>query len=335
MNPNLQSKISNLYPITKDIRLVESVKEGYLSQNYILYTSKQKFFLKQYSPKHTLDALKDVHKVKFFFNNGGIPVILPYSNINGETITEENGQYYTIFPFVEGKILTREDISKGVVGSYGNLLAKVHTLSSKGIPFEIESTKGIWNSEKFLSNSMTILKIIEDIKTKNEFDYLAIRVLNKKIDIVKSNRLLPEELELKNDHLLHGDFHEKNVFLNIDGSVKYLFDWEKTCIGPRVFELVRAIDFICLDGEYEEENIECARSFLRAYNDVYPVQKEDFYKGVTSYYIKKAHSLWIETDHYINNSQRVDIFLEREYLMLDYYKENYGALVDKVYQRIS
>ncbi len=331
-NKKTFQKISTLYPIAKGIRFAGNVKEGYLSQNYILQNSEQKFFLKQYSAKYSLEMLKDIHKVKFFFGKSGIPVILPYEDLNGGTIFEDNGRYYALFPFVVGKILVREELFKKEITCLGKLLAKVHGLSKNGVPLKIKSGGKTWDSKKFFLESNLLLEKIENISEKKEFDKLALKVLKKKIEIVKSNKLLLKELGLENNHLLHGDFHEQNVFFNNDNSIKNLFDWEKTCIGARVFELVRAIDYVCLNGNYGNKNIEDAVFFLKAYYEEYPIEKDEFYKGVTFFYLKKAHSLWIETNHYINNTERSDELLKKELLTLNYYEKGYSDLVIRLYQ---
>jgi len=333
MNPNLENKISNLYPSAQGVRLEKNVMEGYLSQNFILSNTKLKFFLKEYSANYTLDVLKEIHRVKFFFEKEGIPVILPYKNKKNETIFEDKGRYFSLFPFVVGIIHPREKLSINEIKNLGRLLAEVHILSKNGIPFKIEEEKGKWDLNKFQEKSQLILEIVEGRKKKTKFDELTLEVLKRKIKIVNKNKLLAEDLGLKNDHLLHGDFHEKNVFFNKDESVKYLFDWEKTCIGPRAFELSRALDLICLNGDYNKEHIESAKMFLEEYSKFYPITKEEFYKGMTYYFLKKAHSLWIETEHYIKKTMRVDVFFERELLMLNYYDENLDSLVHRIYER--
>lgn len=331
MNPNLGNKISDLYPLAQGVRLEKNVMEGYLSQNFILSNTKQKFFLKEYSANYTLDVLKDIHKVKFFFEKEGIPVILPYKNKNNETIFEEKGRYFSLFPFVEGIIHSRDKLTIKEIKNLGRLLAEVHILSKNGIPFKIETEKGKWDPIKFQEKSQLILEIVKSRKKKTKFDELTLEVLKRKIKIVKRNILLAEDLGLKNDHLLHGDFHEKNVFFNDDESVKYLFDWEKTCIGPRAFELSRALDLICLNGDYNKEHIESAKMFIEEYSKFYPITKEEFYKGMSYYFLKKAHSLWIETEHYIKKNVRVDVFFERELLMLNFYDENFNVLIQSIF----
>lgn len=331
MSSELIHKIIQLYPIAEGVKFGERVTEGFLSHNYILASPTKKFFLKQYSEEYSWEILNDIHKVKFFFANSGIPVILPYEDINKGTIFEFKEKYFSLFPFAEGKILSREKLTKREFCNLGKLLAEVHILSREKLLIRIEREKGKWSKEKFLEKSKFILEKIKTIEKKTEFDKLTLSVLNKKFEIVMKNNLIAEDLGLTNDHLLHGDYHEKNVFFNDDGSVKYLFDWEKTCLGPRAFELARAIDLICLDGNYEKKNIDSAKWFLDGYMEIYPIKKDEFIKGMTYYFIKKAHSLWIETEHYINNTQRVDGFFQREFLMLSYYHENFDLLVNSIY----
>jgi len=335
MDKEIESKISKLYSLKNPVIFVKEVKEGYLSQNCILSDTKDKFFLKQYSTGYSINNLKEIHKVKFFFGNRDIPVILPYRINNKESIFKYNNKYYTLFPYVEGIMLSREKLTKNENLNLGRLLAQVHLLSQKGIPFSIGSKIGKWSTDGFLQKSKIILQKIECIKQKTKFDKLAYESINLKIKIVKGNRLLTEDIGLRNDHLLHGDFHEKNVFFNENGSIKYLFDWEKTCVGPRSFEVARALNLICLDGKYSKKHVENANLFLKGYIDVYPMEKEEFLKGMTYYFVKKAHSLWIEGEHYINNSNRVDVFLERELEMLKYYSKYLDILVEKIFESVT
>lgn len=77
LESELHNHIIKIYKDISNIVSIEKVKEGYLSQNYILKSAKGKFFLKQYRDKYTRDDINDIDKVTSFFSQNNIPVILP------------------------------------------------------------------------------------------------------------------------------------------------------------------------------------------------------------------------------------------------------------------
>ena len=68
LDRKLQKHIIKSYSPIEDILSAQEVKEGYLSQNYILETNQGKYFLKQYRDKYTEDGIKDINIVANFFS---------------------------------------------------------------------------------------------------------------------------------------------------------------------------------------------------------------------------------------------------------------------------
>lgn len=322
-------KIRKLYGIAEKAELFEKVKDGYLSQNFVLQNDGIKLFLKQYRFDN-LEKIKETHRAKFFFASGDIPVILPVQNNASDYIFEHAGKFYSLFPFVEGRIIQRAERSRKVFESAGRMLAKIHILSKQGYPDIIHDYAKGWKKKDFLSEAEAIKQKIETASMKTDFDKLALGILQYKIKLVAENDLRYEELNLKNDHIIHGDYHGRNIFYDENDEVKYVFDIEKTQISPRVLEIARSMDFMCFSNNYEAENFEDANNYLVAYNEVYPINKDELVRGFRAYYIKKAHSLWIEREHYVDNNLRVDCFLEGELLMLKYYSQNFDDFVSKL-----
>jgi Ser/Thr protein kinase RdoA (MazF antagonist) len=327
LDPKLQNYIVQSYPQIKNISSAEKITEGYLSYNHILNTPQEKYFLKQYREEYTEDRVKEVHKIINFFSDKGIPSVTPIENKQGKTYFIFNSHIYTLFPFLNGIVEDRKNITEKPIKSLAKTLAKIHLVSSNGLPLRISSHHGIIDRNVFLDAYPEIIKAIKSKKEKDDFDKLALKVLKLKKFIVDKSKKRTESSVAVNDHLLHGDYHEKNVFFDNDGEVKFIFDWEKTAIGNRLHELVRSMDFVCLDGHYEKENLEKARFYIQTYKELYPFDKVDFINSIEDYYLKNAHSLWIEQTHYLENSNRVDCFLENELALLKYYPKNYKRLI--------
>ncbi|MDP2684702.1 MAG: phosphotransferase [bacterium] len=321
--------IRKLYSVAEKAKLFAKVENGYLSQNFILQNNDNKLFLKQYR-FDDLKKIKEIHQTKFFFANGNIPVILPIQNKKGDFIFEQGKKFYSLFPFVEGRIIQRVGRSRKAFKSAGQMLAKIHTLTKNGHPDIIHNYAKGWKKEEFLSEAKTIKQRIEATLVKTDFDKLALDTLEHKLKLVSENNLRYEKFNLCNDHIIHGDYHGQNIFYDENDEVKYVFDIEKTKISPRVLEIARSMDFMCFSNNYEAKNFEDANTYLAAYNNIYPISKGNLIQGIKAYYLKKAHSLWIEREHYININLRVDCFLEGELLMLKYYSQNFDEFVGKL-----
>ena len=325
----LKDSLINKYQQLEKINKLEEVKEGYLSKNHIVYTDKYKYFLKEYRDVYTKEEIIDIHKVGRIFHKNNIPIILPIRNIKNETFFTVNNHRYSLFPFVEGVKVDREHITtKETIESIAKTLANIHMISLNGLPIKIHHEDSFINIENFFTGSQIIFNILNSIKDKTEFDQLALKTMDLKMSLLKENEELIRSFVGVKDHLLHGDYHDKNIFLDNNGDVKYIFDLEKAKIGDRLQELVRSMDYIFLNGEYGKENIENAKLYVQTYYDIYPFDKEDLINTLKGYWLKKATSLWIFNTHYVEKSNRVDCFLENELALLQYFPDNYIKVAD-------
>lgn len=323
----LKDDIIQSYPNIDEIFSIEKVTEGYLSQNYILESNKEKYFLKQYREAYTEDSIKDVHRVAHFFSQNDIPIVTPIKNRENLSYFVFNNRMFALFPFVSGVKADRKNIDNKAIESLAKTLADIHLLSLNGPPIQINAHQGAIDSTVFLKDYPRILKALDSIREKSSFDEMALEGLYVKRSIVESNIEKIKSLKVNTNDLLHGDYHEKNVFLDRKGNVKYIFDLEKTEIGDRLHEVIRSMDYICLNESYDEESIEKAHVYIQAYNKLYPIDKRDFFDALEDYYFKKANSLWIEKDHYLEGSNRVDCFLKSQLDSLKFFPENYDRLV--------
>lgn len=322
-------KIRLLYREARKAELVEKVSGGYLSHNFILRSDTDKLFLKQYRFDN-IKKIQEIHRVKNFFKEGGIPIILPIRNTDGESIFEDNGKFYALFPFVDGRIIRRTEKSQKAFASAGEILGRIHILSRDGFPDIIDSYDRQWDKVEFLKKAQSMKKTIEAIPQKTTFDKLALETINLKIRLAEENDICYEDLALKKDHIIHGDYHGQNIFYDDNDEVQNIFDIEKAELSPRALEVARAIDYMCFSNEYGTKNFNDARNFLSAYREIYPLDTGELARGVKAYYLKKAHSIWIEEEHYIKNNFRVDCFLEDELLMLIYYPDNFDEFIHKL-----
>jgi Ser/Thr protein kinase RdoA (MazF antagonist) len=158
--------------------------------------------------------------------------------------------------------------------------------------------------------------------------------LRRQLTLVEQTPMAFATLSLQSDHLLHGDYHDSNLFFNADEEVSHLFDWEKTEIAPREIELVRALLFTCFSnpenfrGTFEPHNFDLAAAFLSTYHALYPIEAEQFIAALHARYWGSLCSLWVVDEHYRRQNDRVDAFLEANLAEINYFAAYMPQLID-------
>jgi homoserine kinase type II len=324
----LIKKLVEIYPL-KITKSFGKVAGGYLSDNFAVGNENKKYFLRQYRAKYTRPEIEAIHRVKKFFAENDIPIISPLKTNNGETFFGFEDRFYALFPFVEEKNIRAKDLSLKSIKSIAKILAKIHLLSKDGFPNITDDRRSTFDKEKCLCLGEKLLEIVKKKKKKDEFDNKAIEVIKFKLNLIKSNAITSDSLSLSFSHLIHGDFHELNLFYDKEGEVKYVYDLEKATVAPRAYEIARALDFICLT-DFKDKNFEKARKFIKAYRLIYPITDGEFRKGYLFYEMKRIHNFWIEEAHYLDNNKRTDVFYLPNYKKLIYYSKNLDKVADKI-----
>ncbi|MFA5127001.1 MAG: phosphotransferase [Patescibacteria group bacterium] len=302
-------------------RLVKIIDGGYLGNNYFLTSGKGNFFLKGYCYQD-ISKVEEIQKIEFFLADGGIPVILPIKNNQGLYIFTVEGIHYSLFPYIEGRIVHRDDLTQKVFESAGKMLARIHLLSKNGIPDFVTEIISPYNKSIFSEELQLIEKKLEDKTQLDSFDQLAREAIYFKKNAVERNKIKYQDLNLPDSHLIHGDYHEANLFFDGNENVSHVFDLEKAKRAPRVYDIIRAMDSMCFFTHFENHNFENAKSFIQAYGSIYPLDQVEFETGIKYYYLKKIHSLLIEKEHYLKHNNRLNDFLKSDLVSLSYYSSN-------------
>ncbi len=320
----LFEKINKLYGVK--ISSFSRVDKGFLSENYILVSDKNKFFLKKYRFDNA-EKIREIHSVKKYFSEKDIPVILPIPYMENKTFFELNDSFFALFPFVESGQFERGALPNNSIVSLGKFLGKIH-LAGKNSDLKIESFFKVASKEKMLEKIGNILIEINKKNELNEFDKMALQSMNMKKELILSSVFNLESPIIDLSHLIHGDFLEGNVFFDKNGNVEYIFDFEKSCYSPITFELFRMIFYCFLNNPYEE-NLKKAKLFFESYLSVYPMSKGEIKEGLELFFFKSTYGgCWVESEHYLEGNSRVDLFLEDDHKRIKYISENADFIKD-------
>lgn len=324
----LLKRVNELYGL--QVHSFEKVTKGSLSENYILVEGDKKYFLKKYRFDNK-EKIEEIHLAKKYFAEGGIPVILPIANKEGNTFfCFENG-YFALFPFIDEKEFKRGSLPDKAIISLGEMLGRIHLLGGKA-KLPISNKFKTWDKEKILAHIELIKAEINKKEILNDFDKLTLESVELKKNLISRGFVEHENFNLPNDHLIHGDYLDGNVFFGEDNQVSHVFDFEKTNYSPRVYELFRSLMYVFLSEEITDEDINKAKSYLNSYLNVYPTSKDELRRGLKFYYTKSIHGLWVEYEHYLKNNNRPDEFLLSDFRRIKYLSENLNELETKLFE---
>ncbi len=299
----LEGRLSELFPIGA-IRSISYAHGGLLCNNFFVDAAAGRYFLKQYR-KQTSSWVYEIKFAEEFFADNGIPVILPLKDAHGRAAFWHEDNWYSIFPFVEGIQKDSDALSASEVQSMGEMLANIHRAGIHFSGRDMPVLK-LWDRGRFILEYVDVMRQVHAVAVPDEMDILVRTTLEQKYAFVMKNNKRPEDFDLPRHCLLHGDFQHGNVFFDAEGNVAAVFDLEKTCVGPRSFELVRAMMITNFDTGFGQENTERARIFLRAYREEFPISFDEFYKGMHVYSIDLAHVLWMEAKRYLKGLKQFD-----------------------------
>lgn len=323
------SKIIHLYSLSPSVKHISKVRRGYLTSNFIIGDSKKKFFLKQYTDDE--ERIKKTHKAKKFFFQGYIPVIMPLENKDKRTYFCLNGKCYALFPYIKGRQFKRLKMNKRALESAGTTLAKIHLATKNKKPgIDLIRRNRAWDEKDSLSRLENIKNIIAKKKEKTKFDKQALKLIEIKKSIIKNNKYKWNDFDLGKDHIIHGDFHEANIFFDKESKVEYVFDWECVNYAPRAMEIARVLKLMCFNGRFTKNNYRNASIFVGAYSKIYPISKKELGEGIKKEYIRQAFSLWVLDEYYIKGNKKIYKFLDDQLMILRYMDKNISNYIKAI-----
>jgi len=288
--PELSERLTDLFGLAPASAL-ERLPGGYKCDNFRLECGPDVLFLKTYKNRisHWIAQIKAAEQ---FFARQGLPVVEPIRDRFGRPMFMAGGSWHSIFPFIDSAQPQRGAIRDTTIASMGQWLGHLHRA---GRTFDAGPFQRLhaWDREAF---RMELIELRELVRRRehNALHNRILETLEKKSAVVESTDLTPGLLPLSYDCLLHGDFIYQNTFINTAGEVTHVFDLEKTCMGPRAYELARSLLINCFDTAWEEDDLRKGRLFLSAYRDVFPIGFDEFYHGMRMYMVGVAHSTWVE-----------------------------------------
>ncbi|QQS23122.1 phosphotransferase [bacterium] len=311
--------ISELYSI-ENLKLLHRVEEGVLSNNYILEADGQKYFLKHHR-SNIVHKIGQIHQVEKYFSQQGFPVILALPTKDNKLYFTSEDQYYSLLPFTPGKLVKRESLSGNQIKAMGEFLAKLHLAGKNHDEFKLEALKSV-NGENFSQFVTDIQSKLKEKPNLTPVDIMAAEHLELQKQLADKIGYKIFSPQLPSDHLVHGDYHDYNLFFDEFDQITALFDFEKTEMSLRTFELIRALEIVCFHGSFKQNNFANAQVFLQAYHSLYPVVPEELEEAINFSYLGRVFSTWITGDVYLKGNSRPAVYLHETHFNLKYFSSH-------------
>jgi len=216
---------------------------------------------------------------------------------------------YVVWEFVEGDV---SDYPNGLQGedltASAKLLGNLHLLADEyGVKKSHPSATHL-----DVGRQLNVISEVENlISARDEHDDVDISVASalqkkkEKLLYVAANPSANEAVANIPQTMIHGDYHGANLVFE-GNNIKALIDWEESMYWSRLAEVQASIVMNCKENITEHFNTSIdlvrARYFLDAYEEVYPISKEE----------KEIMSEMATLD-----TLRIDFLLERHYLKGD------------------
>jgi Ser/Thr protein kinase RdoA (MazF antagonist) len=306
---------------------LEALSAGMLNQNLRAVTARGGYFLKGYRYSDPAPIARE-HALLAFAVDRGVPAVAPLAAPGGATFLRAGGRFWAVFPLITDRQVEAAEVTPAMAESLGRTLGITHTALAQYPAIEAARfpLKMLWDSRQASDEIAWYEGEIARRPVLDPFDQHALASFSYRRTLLVGGVPPPAAFVDLPAQLLHGDYHERNVFFDAAGNVSGVIDWELAARGPRAWEFIRTLDFALPLPEDFASGGERLRAFLRGYAAVAPLTVEECQAMPELYWAARVHSLWIYEEHYRKGSARTDRLAMEDISRLEWWARNRAAL---------
>ena len=281
---------------------------GTVNQTVLLTTDRGRFVLRGYRHQN-IEPIEREHAVIAYARAAGLPAVAPLPLPSGATVYEENGKYYSLFPWAAGRQVRRADIETRHAAAMGLCLARLHVALAT-FPVDRHPFPRYWvplDRGDILARMDELEARMRAALTTDALAPTALaRVLGQRMYLEGlPDGVLGHYQSPLAEQVIHGDYQEANLFFagGAVTAVTAIIDWDQTRLAPPAAEVVRIFDLVF---DFEPER---CRRFLREYRRVRPLSLGDLDAAAAAYDVRVSHGLWVYEELYLRGNRRVARFI--------------------------
>jgi Ser/Thr protein kinase RdoA (MazF antagonist) len=277
----------------------EVVSSGLLNQNLTAVTARGSFFLKGYRYPDPARIERE-HRLIAYVAGRGLPAVAPLPAPGGATFLRVGGRLWAVFDLLRDAQYAPPALTAAHAAEMGRTLGRLHAALAELPPPEAARfpPKLLWDSARAAAEMAAYEAAIARRPALDPFDQHALASFAYRRTLLAAGVPPPSAFAGLPAHLLHGDYHERNLFFGAGGAVSGIVDWELAGAGPRAWEIIRTLDVALeLSREFEAGGARW-RAFLAAYAAEAPLTYDECTAMPELYWAARVHSLWVYEEHY-------------------------------------
>lgn len=286
---------------------IDPAPGGMLNQNLIAVTAGGTYFLKGYRYVEAGPVARE-HRVIAYAAACGLPVPTPLAAPGGKTFLRVGGRQWAVFPLIPDRQIPAAELTSGHAGEMGAVLGRIHAALARFPSLEGARypAKLLWDSARAGQEMADYEAAILRFPAPSPFDRHALGSFAYRRTLLVAGVPAPGAFADLPAQMLHGDFHEGNLFFGADGRITAVIDWELASVGPRALEIIRTLDIALRATHDSPAAAERLRAFLHAYVAQAPLTRDECLAMPELYWAYRVHSLWVYEEHYRKGSARTD-----------------------------
>jgi len=283
-------------------RRIESAR----NENFRVPTHDGPVFFRFHRPTRTRERLELNLAAMAHAGDRGIPVVRPLADADGKVLFPGGGRLASVYPWVEAVSYERRAISAAQASILGDLHGRLHGALADFTHSALEPyVETSWDREESIAVLSRVDDLIRYYPAPGEEQQRIQQGLRFQLALLESDVPRPAaDFASLPRQALHGDFHEGNVLISLEGSVAAVVDWDMVGSGPRLVELVRALDFtLVLDDDA------ALQAYVAAYAAAAPYLAAHVEQSLDAWIQCVIHNTWVYRSRFIEGDHRVDHFL--------------------------
>lgn len=278
---------------------------GAIHHTFLITTADRSYALRAY--RYTADdrwRIEREHALIAYIRSQGLPAVAPIPLPTDETILEQDGYFYALFPFAPGYQVEKNALTEGQIAAMGSLLGKLHKVLRHYPRERVPDRSFTHNLTTTLGRIDKLEAVIQSLLVLEDEDIQSVEQLEQRRDWLTSLSSTDGiDFALLDFQVIHGDYQETNLFFEAD-DVSAIIDWDQAYSAPRAWEVVRTLHYaLRLDAR-------TCGIFLDAYRCVLPLTLEELDVAAAAYGKMRDHDVWQYEELYIRGNQRIRAFIQ-------------------------
>lgn len=280
------------------------VEQSVLNANYRVETPAGPRFIRCYAPSRTPERIAREHAVTRWAGDRGIPVALPCADSSGQTAFRLAGRLWAVFPWVEGRSLLRGTITPREAALLGAMNGRLHRVLADWPPGDLHPNSELtWDTEKSIVDLSRVDDLIRYYPAPGDDQLRVQGWVREQLALLEGGAARPpSDFDGIPLQPCHGDPHERNLMVDAEGNALAVIDWERFCMCPPAFEVLRTLTFALLLDE------PLLSAYLAGYREEHRLDASNVPACVEWWWQSQLHNTWAFRERFIKGNRAVEQF---------------------------